>query len=213
MKVEAQILQPEIDGGILVRFEKDDLKFLYDAVDKIQQDFDNYESNNIRLAGNIERQIVLPEEIRESIDKLLTPIVESHTKTFDYATRIGRQFEGEKYLLNLVQTWAVFQKKTEFNPVHSHNGIFSFVIWLKNPYDTEDEMVQPHSRKSNYQCAGHFAYFCTNTLGDIVQRVIPTDRKMEGCAFIFPATVNHCVYPFYTSDEYRISVSGNYVIS
>ncbi len=27
---------------------------------------------------------------------------------------------------------------------------------------------------------------------------------------IYPAKQLHCVYPFYTSDEYRISVSGNF---
>jgi len=26
---------------------------------------------------------------------------------------------------------------------------------------------------------------------------------------IFPSIIQHGVYPFYTSDEYRISVSGN----
>ena len=27
---------------------------------------------------------------------------------------------------------------------------------------------------------------------------------------IFPACVNHGVYPFYTSDDYRVSVAGNF---
>ena len=26
--------------------------------------------------------------------------------------------------------WVNFQKKHEFNPIHKHNGVFSFVIWL-----------------------------------------------------------------------------------
>jgi len=28
---------------------------------------------------------------------------------------------------------------------------------------------------------------------------------------IFPARMTHCVYPFYTSQDYRISISGNVV--
>jgi len=26
---------------------------------------------------------------------------------------------------------------------------------------------------------------------------------------MFPSLLAHCVYPFYTSDDYRISISGN----
>jgi hypothetical protein len=33
---------------------------------------------------------------------------------------------------------------------------------------------------------------------------------MENHFFLFPAELNHSVDPFYTSDKYRISVSGNY---
>ena len=32
---------------------------------------------------------------------------------------------------------------------------------------------------------------------------------MKKKAFIFPAALQHSVYPFYGTDEYRITVSGN----
>ena len=31
----------------------------------------------------------------------------------------------------------------------------------------------------------------------------------ERVMLVFPAALQHAVYPFYTSDDYRISVSGN----
>jgi len=45
--------------------------------------------------------------------------------------------------------------------------------------------------------------------GTIATENIPVDRKYEGVICIFPSTVNHMVYPFKTSDDFRISVSGN----
>jgi hypothetical protein len=30
---------------------------------------------------------------------------------------------------------------------------------------------------------------------------------------MFPSSLNHMVSPFYTSDEYRISISGNLIVS
>jgi hypothetical protein len=35
------------------------------------------------------------------------------------------------------------------------------------------------------------------------------DNTWEGKMALFPADLNHIVYPFYTSEDYRISISGN----
>ena len=38
---------------------------------------------------------------------------------------------------------------------------------------------------------------------------IDVDKSFEGKGFMFPSKQSHMVYPFYTSNEYRITVSGN----
>ena len=38
---------------------------------------------------------------------------------------------------------------------------------------------------------------------------LPIDKNWEGYMIMFPANLQHCVYPFYTSDETRISFAGN----
>ena len=38
------------------------------------------------------------------------------------------------------------------------------------------------------------------------------DKTWEGTIVMFPSWLNHSVYPFYTSDDYRISISGNIVV-
>ena len=46
-------------------------------------------------------------------------------------------------------------------------------------------------------------------LGDTRQEIIPVSKEMEGCIMMFPSTMMHCVYPYYTTTERRISIAGN----
>ena len=111
--------------------------------------------------------------------------------------------------IELFNLWVNFQKKHEFNPIHIHDGLYSFVIWHKVPYLYEDERERlPHMKQDQIR-AGMFAFFYSEPGGKIHQEAIPVDNKWEGKICLFPASLNHCVYPFYTSDEYRISISGN----
>jgi len=43
--------------------------------------------------------------------------------------------------------------------------------------------------------------------------LVEVDKSWEGTIIMFPAFLHHMVHPFYTSDEYRISISGNLVIA
>ena len=112
--------------------------------------------------------------------------------------------------LCLVDPWVNFQEKYEYNPVHNHTGLLSFVLWLKIPYNRKDEdsvpFVPEHTASSN----GNFELLYQDTLGAIKTVKLPMDSTFEYSMVLFPAQMCHCVYPFYTSDEYRISVAGNF---
>ena len=54
-----------------------------------------------------------------------------------------------------------------------------------------------------------FNFVNVNPNGKIISTTAPVDKSFEGKMFMFPATQSHLVYPFYTSNEYRITVSGN----
>ena len=45
--------------------------------------------------------------------------------------------------------------------------------------------------------------------GAISQHEIEADRNYENKMIIFPSNLQHSVYPFFTSNDYRISLSGN----
>ncbi len=101
------------------------------------------------------------------------------------------------------KSWINIQEKTEYLPNHTHDGIFSYVIWVKIPYDLNQEVKNKSDTTSKIQ----FMY--ANILGNIVDFSLPIDSSYEGKIMMFPSLLSHCVYPFYTSNENRISISGN----
>ena len=103
-------------------------------------------------------------------------------------------------------SWYNIQTKHQFVPNHTHDGIYSFVIWMKIPYEYE---VEEPSGEGFTSC---FEFTYTNNIGNIRNHVYKLGKKYEGTMLMFPSKLQHCVYPFYTSDDVRISISGNIVL-
>ena len=136
-------------------------------------------------------------------------IVKYNEKYPNYFKKAHSTLNYKACEIELFNLWVNFQKKHEFNPMHVHDGLYSFVIWHRVPYTMEDEKARlPSIRDADFR-AGMFAFFYSEPGGKIFQEAIPVDKKWEGKICLFPASLYHCVYPFYTSDEYRVSISGN----
>ena len=99
---------------------------------------------------------------------------------------------------SLITTWINYQKKAEYNPPHRHSGAYSFVMWLNIPYDIDKE-------KELYRSSTDFTFQFVQD-GQIQQ--CPIDPS-EGDIVLFPSGLWHSVNPFFLSDEFRISISGN----
>jgi len=179
---------------------------IWKEVREIQADFEKATPYNNKLAGNIEHEYELT-KCAESTFELIAPFVKSMDDMFNIVGNYRVLNKPCPYMLEGL--WVNFQKKHEFNPVHTHSGVYSFVLWLKVPYKMEDETARIASRNSRISIPAHFQFSYIDSLGSIRQDLIPVDETYENTLVIFPAKLNHQVYPFYTSDEYRISVSGN----
>ena len=104
--------------------------------------------------------------------------------------------------------WCNFQKKYEFNPPHGHSGILSFVIFIQIPYDLkEEEKYFPDTFREGQ--ASKLGFINSTPRGAITSQTLPIDKTFEGKMLIFHASQMHYVNPFYTSDDSRITVSGN----
>ena len=193
-------------GFLKVKLTNEQIFPIISEIKKIENDFNNSIESNDKLVGNIKKEFHL-------IDCLdhLTSIMKEYTSFFEKNFQLlsSIQILTEDRPLKITEAWVNFQEKHEFNPVHDHAGVFSFVIWIKIPYKISDEILNSPGYKGKAPVPGHFCFYYTNALGRICHYSIPADESFENVMLIFPSTLNHSVYPFYSSDGYRISVSGN----
>ena len=194
------------DNVILYDIDESKLSPLRQEIQDVLSNPNNYNKANTHLAGNLEREYHLSEDMRNHLNDILMECIPEYAEN-DYFTSVD--YCDKDYPIRLTDAWVNFQQKYEFNPVHRHTGLLSFVLWLQVPYTIEEETNGPHCVNSNYAAAGQFEIIYNTNCGEIVTTKLPVDKTYEGKLLLFPSHMNHCVYPFYTSDEYRISVSGN----
>ena len=124
------------------------------------------------------------------------------------------------HIFNLKTVWVNFQKKHEYNPIHNHSGDLSFVIWHKIPYSRNEENARSSHGGTNPGGPGafRFVYFdhmatrFRNRLDNyqgLATHPIMLDTSYEGHFALFPSYLQHQVEPFFTSNDYRISIAGN----
>jgi hypothetical protein len=189
-------------GYLTRQLTAEELSPIWEEISQIKGNFDSAEKFNQDLAGNIKKEFLLINNLTY-LENLLLPDAQ------DFIDRNNYKKESNSKLC-LDYSWVNFQTKHEFNPTHSHAGILSFVIWLKIPYSAKEEKNLGPGKDSNTNAPGHFEFLYTDTLGQIKSLLVACDQEMEGTMLMFPASLMHAVYPFYTSDDYRISVSGNF---
>lgn len=128
-----------------------------------------------------------------------------------YREKFGLDPSDTKTLTNnlpfkMGKPWINYQKKYQFIPKHGHDGIFSYTIWMNIPYNADEELKNGGLHASTFE----FTYF--DTQGGIRSDNIQLNKTDNGRMLFFPATMTHQVYPFYTSDDYRVSISGNLLL-
>jgi hypothetical protein len=192
-------------GYTMVRLPQHLLDEIKKECAEIQNNFENYSDNtyNIQLIGQIEKEYQL-HHTPVVLDKFLNTFVKHY-----YDHWVKKDVNDHEFKIH--EAWVNFQKKHEFNPIHNHSGLLSFVLWIQIPYDLNEELALNHSSKSNRPCSSIFNFHYVNMKGDLALANIPVSKEHEGILMLFPSWLNHSVNPFYTSDDYRISVSGNII--
>jgi len=106
--------------------------------------------------------------------------------------------------IHLSQSWIVSQYKHEYNPVHTHSGHFSGVIYLKLPDEMENHFNQ--ETKDHYPASG-LIEFSHGEKQDFKSDTLMFKPRV-GQMLLFPNWLKHTVYPFYCEGERR-SMSFN----
>ena len=107
--------------------------------------------------------------------------------------------------LNAHDLWVNFMKPGDFNPVHTHSGDYSFVIFLDVPKKLKEEQDKFEGTSAPPgSLMFEFTQQAKPKWAETGQSVSPETGDM----IIFPALLQHWVVPF-KSKCTRISVSGN----
>ena len=177
------------------QYERDDMESIWHEINEVvenSQDAIDYRKN---LAGHIREEYQLAETVKPHVNRLLAPLVEQYARFHDLPKKIG-----------LGNVWVNLQRKHEFNPPHTHDGLISFVIWMQIPYTFGQEDEGNEAKKP---LSGRFGFILPD--GDECKTFyLDSDSDHENTVVLFPAKMMHFVNPFHSSDDLRITVSANY---
>lgn len=147
-----------------------------------------------------EYRVTDPRAMQELAD-ILQPMLESWLKNNHYVM--------EDRPVTLTDAWFNLQTAGEYLIPHTHKGVFSFALWISVPFTLDEEREYRERVGKPSRALSCFSFQYTDSLGRITPREIPVDRSWERTIILFPGDMTHSVTPFYSTDEYRIVVSGN----
>ena len=196
-----ELITPRNLGWLKLKLDDKELKFLWDMINE------RGEKINDRLAGNIDSSYEIYDKGGWFTDNVLLECGIKYEK--HYGNIWSKVPITGLHPFTLSSMWVNYQKQYEFNPLHDHTGVFSFVIWMQIPTDYEDQKQISITKDSNLPVVSNFVLNYHNTLGMIAQHVYAMSKEMEGTMLFFPSQLMHCVYPFFNCNKDRISISGN----
>ena len=212
--IDMEMIQPWSDVLMKIKLPDEVLDGMLDITDEILQDPDrkNWGDN---LAGQIADEPLIPHEMMQkyqisqggNIFEFLMNVVGEYIKacTLQQATRKDAdKVKNVQWLTQMKSAWVVSQWEGEYNPIHIHTECsLSTVMYLKVP-----EFLP--STKPERDDDGCIMFIGAGHQNSRLTRNIIKHKPKVGDFFIFPAHLQHCVYPFKTDGDYeRRSVSFN----
>lgn len=202
---------PPVTPFIELNLEKEIIDYLWKIINKSETEDINHKKY---LAGNISKSYLLKDIDDFFFESVCIPLIK-HFRANNFGkdpNSFNLSFKNDHQIIfTLNSLWVNYQYKTEFNPYHDHGGVYSFAIWLKIPYDSKEQQKLPifEDLNDNNKKAGDFEFEYHDSLGGIRNISYKLSKNYEGTMLFFPAKLRHCVYPFYGTDEPRISIAGN----
>ncbi|ABM76180.1 Hypothetical protein NATL1_16231 [Prochlorococcus marinus str. NATL1A] len=208
--MEVKKISPPVTPFLQIKLDQEVVDYLWKSIDIA---ITNNNSNKSKLVGNISQSLLLDDLDSFFYKSVCIPLVKYYRENnYLGGDPVSKNtLLGPKTKLILNSFWVNHQYKTEFNPYHDHTGVYSFAIWMKIPYSSEEqkELSQFREIKKEKIKAGDFEFEYIDTIGRVSNYSYKLSKEWENTMVFFPATLRHCVYPFYETDEPRISIAGN----
>jgi len=199
--LDIQAITPNTCGWIQVKLSKNEIDFLWECVKNKK------ESAKYTLAGNIKESNLLTDKDNWFLNNTILPLCNVYANTFQNLGKIIPTNQMHPYFIE--SFWVNYQRENEFNPLHNHGGVYSFVVWMKIPTKHLEQNENKIAKESTSPSISTFKFVYSNMLGQIENYVYEMNPEMEGTMLFFPSQLQHLVYPFYNCDKERISISGN----
>lgn len=193
------IVPPNL-GWLQMRLTPEEMNYLWGRIENKKE-----ESFKKKLAGNITESNQIIDEDGWFFNHAIIPLLYRYELEFGNIGARGIPVTG-KHPYILESMWVNYQKQGEYNPLHKHDGIYSFVIWMKIPTDYEEQNL---NNISNTPRNSSFEFTYLDLVGRQGGYRYPLSADYEGMMLFFPSTLFHQVYPFYNCEEERISIAGN----
>ena len=202
-------------GWLTKKLNPAEMKYCWDCIKRSEESVNlNNEDDNYNkiLVGNVSKSRKLEDKDRIFMTRTILPLLQAYGSSFNMKPlRPTKNNILPKKGFVLSDWWVNYQKKHEFNPLHDHNGMFSFVIWMKIPTNSKDQQKLKISAENSEdpKSISNFRITYTNILGQLSNYTYEQNPDQEGVLLFFPSELNHQVFPFYDCEEDRISISGN----
>ena len=217
-QMEVEAMQPWADVLMRLTLPPKVLKGMLEITDQVLQDPDrkNWGDN---LAGQIQDEPLIPHKLMQDY-KFKDPGGNDSTifsflmnMTGEYVAHCQRQMatsidmdkvKDENYMTQMKSCWVISQWEGEYNPIHVHTECqMSTVMYLKVP------KFLP-SVKEHRDDDGSIMFIGGAGGGSRLTRNLMKIKPKVGDFYIFPAHLQHTVYPFRTDGDFeRRSVSFN----
>ena len=198
---DVKYVRPEGLGWLEYKLTSKEMDYVWRCIENKK------EKLNARLAGNISSSHVLMDRGDWFFLNTVKPLVDKYMEEWE---NIGASLPtNQQHPYHMSSWWVNYQNQTEFNPLHKHSGVYSFVLWMKIPTSFFDQKKKAIAAQINDNSISNFLFHYLNILGQSMSYNYEMSPGCEGTMIFFPSQLLHVVYPFYDCDEDRISVSGN----
>lgn len=196
--IERNLFKPFGPSIAKVTMSNDLVDKLNDYIDGIIKDENKAKELNHgnKLAGNVSQEFKLEEDFIKKSGWL---------KFLSEETRLWIKASSDQEItkFNLIDTWVVRQFEKDYNPLHFHSGHISGVGYLKVPKSFGEYSQKGKSGNQNGKLS------LVHGTKQFLSSAIFTVTPKVGDFYFFPNYLLHEVYPFFSSNEERRSISFN----
>ena len=193
-------------GVIEAELEQEDIDYLWKLVHKYSHNA-KWEGNRLISIEEDFKQFPLNDDDNLFQNNVLRPCTDKYFETYGCPFK---QKTTHTHELAFSRFWCRASLDGDYQSIHDHQGIFTFVVWLTVPFEGADErQVQAGFRPE----ASDFVLVYPDTCGQLQKRNFVLGKGAEGKMLFFPSDINHIVYPHYTTKEYRIALAGDVALN